>query len=406
MGLFNKFSRKSAPAVVGSANSTFFPLDFLQQFVSSALEMNDNKILNYYTSVPELAAIINYRAKVFADMSVKARKTKTGEEVDIPLLQLLNNPNPYQSFRELAQQYSITKDLYGNAYLHPVFAYDRQKARALYNLPAANARIDFAEDMAPNPFNLSDYTDYVQEYKFQFQGSTLKYTPEEIIHYNDNSVSFEGDKWLMGISRITPLAQACENIKTAYEVRGVIQGNSPLGILTNRTTDGQGTVPILPDDKKQIQDDLKKYGATKKKYQFIVTSASLNYVSMAISMGGLKLFEEVDADQSTIADAFSFPVELFQNNVTYENKKEAKKQLYQDSIIPEARVWLDGLTKFFKLDGVELYPDYSHVSVLQEDLERKSKMWDSTVKALSKAMADGAMTAEEYRMNLEKIGLL
>ncbi len=406
MGLFSKFNKKSSPAVVGGANTTFFPLDFVQQFISNSLELTDDKILKYYLSVPELAAIVNYRARVFADMKVKARKLSSGEDVDVPIMEMMKSPNPYQTFRELAQQYSITKDLYGNAYLHPVYAFDRQKSKALYNLPAANAEIEFMDGAAPNPFNLTDYSDYVKRYKFKFQGGLIHYNPDEIIHYNDNSVKYEKDKWLKGISRVTQLSQVCENIKTAYEVRGIIQGNSPLGMITNQSTDGMGTVPLLPEDKENIQNELKKYGATKKKYQFIVTSASLRYVSMATSVANLKLFDEVDDDQSAIADAFNFPVELFQNNVTYENKKEAKKLLYQDSTIPEAKVWLDGLNKFFGFNDIELYPDYSHVSVLQEDLERKAKMWNWTVTALSKALADGAMTSEEYRINLEKIGLL
>lgn len=403
------FKRKTQPIVTGTANNTFFPLDFVKQFISGSLSANEQKYIEYYLSVPELQSIINYRARSLSSMNLQVRRRNTDEVIDNhPILDLLRNPNPLQSFREFVRQYSINKDIFGNAFHHLVYGTTPDRSQAIYNLPSLNAEVK-----RPNNniilFNSTDQNEIIEKYRFYFMGKNLYYDPDEILHFADNLTWQERDDSyiLKGASKIQSISQACENIKTAYEVRGMLIGNSPMGVLSNQTKDGAGTIPMTPDEEEELQKRLKKYGLTKEKYQYIVTSQSLSFVSMAQNIGNLKLFEEVDNDQSAIADQYSFPVELFQNNVTYENKKEAKKQLYQDSIIPEAKEWLDGISSvmFPKLDYY-LYPDYSHISVLQSDYESKARIWNYSVTALSKALADQAITLDEYTETLKKIELI
>lgn len=411
MGIFPfsvKIQRKSQPVAMGELRSTFMPLDFIKAFLSNSLNSGEDNYLKYYLSVPELQAIINYRARVLASMRVRMRKVESKDEIEKhPILNLIQNPNPLQSFSEYVKQYSIGRDIFGNSFIHLVFGLNVEKTQAIYNLPALHSEI-IPVNKNIIPYNQTNASEIIKEYQFKFNSGTITYQPDEIIHINDNQIQVEGNKWLKGTSKIMPLTQVCENIKTAYEARGILQGNSPMGIITNKSTDGQGSVPMIPGEKEQIQLDLKRYGLKKEKYQFLVTSANLDWTSMAVNIGGLKLFEEITADQSALADAFSFPVELFQNNVTYANKKEAKKQLYQDSIIPEANEFLQNLSTGLNLidQGIELYADFSHIPILQDDLEKRSNTWMRAVSALDKSFASQAITIEEYRENLIKIGML
>ncbi len=407
MSLRSFIHKKTLPIIQGSP-STFIPMSFVQAFLSGALNATDTKYLEYYIIIPELQAIINYRARVLSSMKIKARKISSGEDIEkLPELELLKKPNPLQGQSEFIKQYSIGRDVFGNTYMHPVFGVSRTKTKAIYNLPAVNAKIIPTSDKLI-PFNQTDFNEIIKEYQFQFNGGKIKYKPEEITHLNDNQISYKNDDWMKGKSKIQALTQPCENIKTAYEARGILQGNSPLGVLSNRTKDGMGTTIMDPADKKAVQDDLKKYGLTKEKYKFIVTSADLQWTSMAANIAGLKLFEEVDADQLSIANGFMFPIELFQNNTTFANKKEAKKQLYQDSTIPEAQELTQSLSQMLGLidRGIELYADFSHIAVLQDDYEKMSTTWFKSVSAMEKAFASGVITLIEYQDNLRKIGML
>lgn len=412
MAIFGYELKKKSATVTNTLAPDFIPLSFVNDYLSDAINSNDLKYLQYYLSVPELQAIVNYRARCFAGMKVKARRIDSGEEIDNnEVIKLLDRPNPLQVFDEFAKQYLISKDIFGNSFIYTLYGASRKNTVALYNLPAMNAEIVPVRSNI-NPFEQKDISDIIKEYKFTFRGGTLQYEPDDIIHYYDNLI-FDNQRadsqWLKGKSKIMPLTQTLENIKTSYKARGILTGNSPIGILSNRSKDDHGTAPMEPRDKEELQNDLRqKYGLSEKKWQYLITSASIDFVSMAVNIGNLKLFEEVDNDQSAVADAFGFSVELFQNNVTYENKKEAKKQLYQDSIIPEAEEWLSGLSRalFLTDQNIELFADYSHIPALQDDYEKRSRIWNYSTTSIEKLVKSGLIDRDEARQILIKIGMI
>lgn len=406
MGILSLLKGKTA--VPTNITPSFIPVQWLDNFISGYSDITDNKLYKYYMSVPELNAIINYRAMVKADMIVKMRNLRTGDDIDSdPILDLFRQPNVLQSFDEFIKQLSIQKDLYGNAFVHPVYGLTKDKSKAIFNMPSKNAKVIIKEN-GISPFNVTDISEIIDHYKFEFNNKSINHNPDEIIHFNDSQIDFTNDNWVMGKSKITAITQACENIITAYEARGMLMGNAPLGIISNRSKDGQGSAILDPKDKKSIQDNLRQYGMAKDKYKFIVSSSDLSWSSMAINISGLKLFEEVESDRQTISNTFGFPDTLLNSNQTYENIKEAKKQLYQDSIIPESNEIMQGFSKFFGLidKGKELYADYSHVPSLQLDLESRSRTWNYTVTSLDKAFASQAITIKEYQEVLRKIKML
>lgn len=389
---------------------SFVTADWVNTFLSGDLDTADKKLLGYYLRVPEANAIINYRAQVFASMIVRMRNIKTQKEVEQHnVLNLLKNPNPIQNFAEFAQQSSILKDIFGNGYMHPVFSKDATMTKTLWNLPSMDTEI-IPQDDKVILFNKTKVEEVIKEYQFEYFSGQIKYPPEEIIHFNETQVRTDKDAsdYLKGTSKLNALTQACENILTAYEARGILQGNSPMGIIVNQTKDSDGTIPMIPDDKDEIQKSLnQKYGLTRKKWQYLVTNASLDFVSMAVDISKLKLFEEVEDDQGAIADSYSFPIELFKPNATHANKQQAKKQLYQDATIPEATNWLEMMSKGLGLldIGLELYPDFSHIQVLQDDLVSRTTMWQKASLALKHPFDTGVISKDEYRLNLAKVGI-
>lgn len=397
MAIFKSFSQKAETIIT----PTFIPISLINSILTSGTA-TDKQLLKLYLTVPELQAIINYKAVAFSDMTVKAVGVDKKER-DIPQLGLFAQPNPLQNFKEFTIQYYVLRAIFGNAFLHPVFPIRAEDTQAVWNLPPMDVEIIPADNKII-PFNTTEAEEIIKEYKFQYNGSTITYQPDEIIHYNDNQIQFNDNKFLLGESKITPLVQACENIKSSYEARGVLIQNSALGILSNDSSDQMGTKPITPKEKTELQDDHKKYGLTKQKWQLIITNAALKWQSMAVETGKLKLFEEVDADFRTISNAYSFPPEILQTDSTYENKNIAIKQLYQSVIKPEADEWLLGLGNFMGLKGITFESDYSHVPALQADLEKRSKSlnWAATgiVKALEGKFISQEEATEEFKKYL------
>lgn len=404
MSLFRPTRRKDYSETYLSP--TFIPLDWLSTFLSGIASATDQKFLSLYLSVPELQAIINYKAKAFSEMRVRA-VDKQGKEKEVPQIGIFGQPNPIQTFKEFAAQYHVLRDIFGNEFIHPIYGGDKKKTQTLWNLPPLDAEIiPVSNNLIP--FNMTKLEEMIKEYKFKFNSNTITYTPDEIIHFNDNQVRFKDNKFLLGDSKLRPLVQACENIKSAYEARGVLIQNSALGILSNDSSDQMGTTPLDPQDKTDLQEDYKKYGLSKTKWQLILTNASLKWQSMAVDVGKLKLFEEVDADFRAIANAYNFPPELLQPksgaSLNQESKSESLKQLYQDAIIPEANEFLQGLGNFLQLDNITFEADFSHIAALQENIELRSKAMNWAATGLSKAkesmLIDEATAREQFEKYL------
>jgi len=82
--------------------------------------------------------------------------------------------------------------------------------------------------------------------------------------------------------------------------------------------------------------------------------------------------------------------------------------MYQNATIPDAKAWLKALSQGIglTLDNLLLIPDFSHIAVLQDDLNERAKMWTNAIKALSTAKADNVLSDDEYKENLIKIGMI
>ncbi len=407
--VFNPFRKKSTAITETISTPTFFSLEFIQHFLAAGVSASDQKFLELYLSVPELQAIINYRGRVFADMRLKV-VDKEGQETDRPIPDLLLQPNPLQNFKEFAMQYHVLRDIFGNEFIHPVFGSNPKQTQTLWNLPPVNAEVIPTDAVDKNQlilFNATKQEEIIKEYRFHYKDREINYPPEEIIHFNDNQVQFKDNKFLLGDSKIRPIQQACQNIKNAYEARGILIQNSALGILTNDSKDAvTGTTPILPKDQDQLQQDFKaKYGLTKQKWQLIITNMALKWQSMAVDVAKLKLFEEVDSDYRIIASQYSFPPELLQpksgTSLNQESKDESLRQLYQDAIIPEANEFLLGMSNFLQLDVI-LKADFSHIPVLQANLTLRSKAMQLASLGLGKALEAGIIEQADATEQFKK----
>ena len=398
MARFPFFQRKSTP--ISTATNTWFPLSFVESYITQGLNANQQKFLELYLTVPELQAILNYKARVFAGMNVIAQN-EAGDEVSIPQIDLIRQPNPLQNQKEFLTQYYVLRAIFGNEFIHPVYGLDRTNVAAMWNLPPMNAEV-IPVKTNQIVFNMTDINEIIAGYKFFYDGGEIKYKADEVIHFNDNQVVFDKANLRLGDSKLRPLVQPCENIKNAYEARGVLISQNPRGILSNETTDQMGRVDLQATEKDSIQEDFRKtYGLTRKKWNVIITNANLKWQSMSADVGKMKLFEEVDADFRTIANAHNFPPEILQTDSTYENKNKALIQLYQEAIIPEANEFLQGLGNWMGITET-LVADFSHIAVLQADLERRAKSLNWAATGLSKAVETGITTTDEATEEFKK----
>ncbi len=193
----------------------------------------------------------------------------------------------------------------------------------------------------------------------------------------------------------------------------MIRNRGALGILSNDSKDGIGsTLPIDPTEKSNLQKEYKGYGITGGQNQIIITNMALKWQKMGVDINKLRLFEEVKEDAIKIAEAYNYPPELlvFENSPTLfgENKKQAEKSWYQNSIIPEMQEKISAMNKKFQTEkkSYHIVGSFDHLPIFQKDKNDEASLFSTTVSALSTALSDGVIDSTEYLKELQKRGML
>ena len=83
---------------------------------------------------------------------------------------------------------------------------------------------------------------------------------------------------------------------------------------------------------------------------------------------------------------------------TYDNQNGAKRDAYQDLIIPDSENYCEALTRAIVGDDeIIIRLDYSHISVLQEDKKSAASALSLASNAVRNLYNDGIITLSESR---------
>lgn len=394
---------------------------FYSLYGSNSINWNGTNYLKDFLEVPEVNGIISLKVSSFANGKVKIISKTTGEEVsrNEPLVRALLNPNQYQSQQEFLQQTKFYHEIFGNEILYFLTPVGMPlNIKGLFSISPASVRI--TEDNSVPFFQTQDV---LAKYSYVWGGQSMDFPKDSIIHINranvigqmlhigtsTTEVNQSDQSHLWGISVMASHQANIRNIRAAYEARNVlIENRGALGILSNGSEDGTGSLlPIDPKLKKELQDEYRRYGMTKGQMQIIMTSLNLKWQQMAIDTDKLKLYEECEADTRALCLGFGVPYELIAAGQTYDNKLRAERQFYQNTIIPEADEWCDAINRRVEVAGKswEVTIDYDHLPVFQENVKERAQAMSLMAAALEKLIANGVMTIEQARVELQKFGI-
>lgn len=385
-------------------------------------EQSYEQYLKDFIEVPELNAIINYKARVHSRIKYRVVSKTTGKEVTTKegkeVSNLLKRPNWFQNKTEWLYQSQLYRDIFGNEYqyfLRPVGMPNNNKA--IFVLPSQHIFIKCTD----RRFFLNPEMPKDVEYFYKLPDENTK-TPLElnsIIHINGNRVEHTPEKpndllelrknYLYGTSKLASLTPVIKNLRQAYEGRYSLR-DLPAGVLTNNAKDTAGSVPMDPKEKDTLQNEMKgKYGLSVSKNQLILTGLNLQYRDTIVQLDKLKLYEECEEDTSTICDAFGVPFELVgaKKDVTYENKKETEKQFIEDTVIPESEDRTEGLNRQFGTEqkDYEIVGSFMHLAVFQKNMKERAETLSTLVTALDKALAQKAISLDDYKKELQNMGV-
>lgn len=373
-----------------------------------------NDCLKDFLEIPEMNAIGNLKSRMFSNGKLQLISDATGKEQSQQqdLVKTLRNPNYFQSQKEFLKQSNLFHTIWGNEvmYMNYPLGFSKLSTKALFTLPYNLIDIKVTEAA---PYYLFSQRPAGVEYSFRWGSKSYSLPIDSIIHLNDNRVDYSPDNFLKGQSFISSVKVALNNLRSVYEARNVlIENRGALGILSNDQRDAIGNVlPFNSEDQKKLQDDYQsKYGLKFSKWQLILTSMALKYQQITVDPDKLKLYEEGREDMMKLCDSFGIPYELFGNDkgITYENQKWAERRAYQNTIIPDAQEWVTALNSSLETadKSWHIIMTYDHLPIFEENRKERAQSIAMTINGLSIALRDQALTLDEYKKELQKLGIL
>ena len=280
-----------------------------------------------------------------------------------PLHELMERPNPAQSYNSWLTEVIAFGKLTGNRFIYgigPETGGNANKFTELYVLPSQNVEIVSGGIMEP-----------VQGYKLQYNG-TFEAPADSICHIKDFNPDYDGTgTHLYGQS---PLRAGLRSLTANNEAltTGVkyLQNQTARGILMSEEGD------INEVQAQALKDKFRKqHQGSQNAGDIIITPSKLSWVNFGLPATDLALIEQYNSTVKDLCNVYNVPVQLLNNtdSATYNNMKEAKKALYQNAVIPELVKLRDELNRWLAPQyGPNIYIDfdYSAVPELQDELEK------------------------------------
>ena len=365
------------------------------------------KTAKVYKECPPLNYILNQKnLQLINGKLVCHRVFENGKKTPVKdkrFTDILNYPNPIETGKQFFGRLNTILKIFKYCPVLKVYAsgFEEDGVKQLWILPPHKCRITLKK----NAYFPESSADQIE--KFELRGDDGRYTTldhNNIYFYTSNDANLEGG--VLPESLLETYKYNINNIIKNYESRGVImERRGALGILGPDGGDSAGATRATPDQKKELQDDYRKYGLLKDQWQVIISTIPMKFTPMSMNMRDLMLLEMAEDDIKTLCVALGFEFNLLPwgSNTAFANKNIGEKRQYQDYTIPEAENLMFQFTDCTGVDvyGYEYALDYSHVACLQADEKEKSEVRRNNVTSVSVQMSKGLIT---YGRAMEILG--
>ena len=342
---------------------------------------NENELKRYKSMTSG-----NFNSNAMLQSKILQKKALVEVE-DTELHQLLNRPNPAQSYNAWLQEVVAFGKLTGNRYIYgisPESGPNQNKYSELYVLPSQSVEINSGGIFDPIKYYTLDYNG---EYKIE---------AEDVCHIKDFNPYYDGTgSHLYGMS---PLKAGLRSLDANNEAltTGVryLQNQTARGVLMSDEGD------LNEVQARQLKDKFRQqYQGANNAGDVIITPKKLSWVNFGLNASDLSLIEQYNASIKDLCNIYNVPVQLLNNtdSSTYNNMNEAKKSLYVNSVIPELNKIKDELNRWLTPQyGDKLYIDFDYTNIpeLQEEMDKvvnqMTQAWWLTPNEKRAAMSYGA----------------
>lgn len=320
-------------------------------------KVSDNQLKRYkaMTSGSFDSTIMHKANMIKKDALVELEHTELDE--------LLERPNPSQSYASWISEIVAFGKLTGNRYIYgigPDTGDNVGKFKELYVMPSQIMEVVSGGILEP-----------IKSYRIEYNGQ--KDIPADLIcHIKDFQPYYDGSgSHLYGQSPLKAGFRAMTTNNEAAQT-GVkyLQNQMARGVLMSDEGD------LNEVQAQQLKDKFRSsYQSSNNAGDVIITPKKLSWVNFGLSASDLSLIEQYNASVKDLCNIYNVPVQLLNNteSSTYNNQKSAKAALYQHCVMPELYKIRDELNRWLAPKfGEKLYIDFdfSVIPELQEDMDK------------------------------------
>lgn len=300
-------------------------------------------------------------------------------DMNDPLLKLLANPNPMYGLQDLLEAYYAYMMIAGNGYIEGVGPNDAA--------PPSELWVHRPDRMKVIPGRVGIPEGYRYEVNGLFRDWAVDPVTGKgpILHVKEFNPL---DDWY-GMPRVDPAAYAVDrhNAASAHNKALLDNGGRPSGVLAFKpvVVNGSAQSPgqdVIDAAKKKLVENHRDFT---KRGEPMVVGGDANWQEMGLSPKDMDFAIGMDAAARDICNAFGVPhILVVPGGATFNNLKEARLQLYEDTILPLAAQLRGGLNSWLAPrfgSRIRLEHDLDAIPALEPRRESKRKstieLWDS-----------------------------
>jgi hypothetical protein len=373
------------------SNNNYYTTQQIGNPAPQWIDTTDKWIL--YREIPELEAVINRYAKMVASANPVLVDKDGNINKKHWFNAIIDRPNAVQTWGYFMYMVAVNKAVTSNVL---IFAPKKAFNRVTSITPIAwnNVRL-ISTNKSLDQIDRKGIISHFEMPK-DYKSFNDKFEVKDVIYFCEP----DGINLVNTNSRLEALKFPLSNIAQQYKKRNVLLSNLfTLGVLSSKATDGISALPLNANDKKQYREDMKKtHGG-----EVMISDKPLQFDPMTFPVKDLMLFEELTADKVALIDAYGLNTNMFGSaegkGSTFSNVEMGERQAYNSTIIPDTEIFYDEITRQLGLDkeGVFLKPDFTHISVMKGDENKRAQELVNKASALEKILKYTSLTDEEIR---------
>ncbi len=367
---------------------------------------DNGKYLELYFKNPVLNTIVNLRSELYSQMKIQHFDRNDKVIENSPYVNLLYNPNYFQSKEDFFYQQMVFLSTSGNNYIYQKKAFANELPKAIYNLIPSEIDLNNSHKLSKFIVTKQDIKAYNErKIKYKLDGQTYDLYLTDILPLYDLANGLQDNTFMQSPSRVKAIYKVLCNIDENLASKNINLKMSQKYLSKNESTGNEAQ--IKDDDRKNI--DKAIYNKS-----LIITNANISVQHLVTDMKKLFLDEQFADDANKCLLAFGLNKDVlnyFAKDSTFENQEKGTIKYIQNSIQSTADNTMNSLSSQWGLleKGERLKASYDHLAVMQSIVVDKINSFKAMQEAIKLGIENTTITtAEAVKMSNEfkmKLGL-